>query len=103
MRGFLEVQAALGLPAQTLTLAPIDLGNVLAYLRERKEKESPRGLVFELGPEPRVTVQPWNRTFLLRKSVYDGPPATVKVWGRRRLLLLEKVLTRATAIRVRFL
>jgi hypothetical protein len=103
MRGFLEVQAALRLPTQTLNLAPIDLGNVLAYLKGRKEKESPRGLVFELGPEPRVTVQPWNRTFELRKSSYEGPPATVKVWGRRRLLLLDKVLGRSKAIRVRFL
>jgi hypothetical protein len=103
MRGFLEVQAALGLPSQTLRLAPIDLGNVLAYLKGRKEKESPRGLVFELGPEPRVTVQPWDRTFPLRKSTYEGPPATVKVWGRRRLLLLDKVLGRAREIRVRLL
>lgn len=103
MRGFLEVQAALGLPSQTLTLAPIDLGNVLAYLRGRKEKESPRGLVFELGPSPKVTVEPWDQTFVLRKSSYEGPPATVKVWGRRRLLLLDKVLPRASQIRVRFL
>jgi hypothetical protein len=94
MRGFLEVQAALRLPAQTLSLAPIDLGNVLAYLKGRKEKESPRGLVFELGRSSQVTVQPWNKTFPLRKSRYEGPPATVKVWGRRRLLLLDKVLAR---------
>lgn len=103
MLGFLEVQAALRLPAQTLSLAPIDLGNVLAYLKGRKEKESPRGLIFELGPAPQVTVQPWNRTFPLRKSSYEGPPATVKVWGRRRLLLLDKVLARAKGIRARFL
>lgn len=103
MRGFLEVQAALRLPAQELTLAPIDLKNVLAYLKGRKEKESPRGLVFELGPKPSVTVQPWNEVFPLRKSTYQGAPATVKVWGRRRLLLLDKVLGRAKQIRVRFL
>ena len=103
MRGFLEVQAALRLPAQTLHLAPIDLGNVLAYMKGRKEKESPRGLVFELGPAPKVTVQPWNQVFPLRKSTYEGPPTTVKVWGRRRLLLLDKVLGRAREIRVRFL
>ena len=48
MRGFLEVQAALRLPAQTLRIAPIDLINVLAYLKGRKEKESPRALIFEL-------------------------------------------------------
>ena len=103
MRGFLEVQAALRLPAQTLSLAPIDLGNVLAYLKGRKEKESPRGLVFELGRSSQVTVQPWNKTFPLRKSRYEGPPATVKVWGRRRLLLLDKVLARTQEIRVRLL
>jgi hypothetical protein len=103
MHGFLEVQAALRLPAQTLHLAPIDLGNVLAYLKGRKEKESPRGLVFELGPKPVVTVQPWDKTFELRKSTYVGPPGIVKIWGRRRLLLLDKVLTRAKGIQVRFL
>lgn len=103
MRGFLEVQAALRLPAQVLNLAPIDLGNVLAYLKGRREKESPRGLVFELGPSLQVTVQPWNKTLPLRKSTYEGPPSTVKVWGRRRLLLLDKVLSRAKEIRVRFL
>src|SRR5215510_10523303 len=74
MRGFLEVQAALRLPAQVLTLAPIDLANVLAYLKGRKEQESPRGLVFELGASSQVTVQPWDKTFALRKSRYEGPP-----------------------------
>ena len=103
MRGFLEVQSALRLESQTLTLAPIDLGNVIAYMKGRKEKESPRGLVFELGPRVAVTVQPWNETFTLRKSTFDGPPATVKIWGRRRLLLLDKVLPRARSIRARFL
>lgn len=103
MRGFLEVQAALRLPTHLLRLAPIDLANVLAYLKGRKEKESPRGLVFELGPTPTVMVQPWDKTFTLRKSTYEGPPATVKVWGRRRLLLLDKVLARTKEIRVRFL
>ena len=50
-----------------------------------------------------MTVQPWNQVFSLRQSRYEGPATTVKVWGRRRLLLLEKVLGRAKEIRARFL
>lgn len=102
MRGFLEVQAALRLSTETLTLHPIDIGNVLNYLRGRKEQVSPRALVFKLEPgkSPTVTVQPWDKVFTLRQSKFEGRgPAEVKVWGRRRLLLLEKILPHTQSIR----
>lgn len=104
VHGFLAVAGALARPADTLTLHPGDLRNVLTYLRGRKAAASPRSLRFRLAPgvAPSVLVEPWNEVIELERSTSDVQAAReVRVWGRRRLLLLQKALPGASGVRAR--
>ena len=102
VHGFLAVAATLPRPAVALDLHPGDLRNVITFLRQRKETTSPRSLRFRLAPgkPPSVLVEPWNETIALPRSSSDArEEREVRVWGRRRLLLLHKALPGASAVR----
>lgn len=102
VHGFLAVQAQVRARATALDLAPSDLRNVLTYLKGRKETVSPRSLRFRLRPgrAPSVTVEPWNETLELLRSRHDAAEdQEVRVWGRRRLLLLQRALPGAKGAR----
>jgi hypothetical protein len=96
LRGFLQVQSAAALPHDTFTLAPIDLYNLLRHLRmhgDRKGKR--RGLRIELvpGEVPRLVLEPWETVLPSSAEVYKGRASrVVRLWGRRRLLLLRRLL-----------
>jgi len=103
MHGFLEVQAALRMPAQTtIEIGRRDLSNIIAQLKGRKAKSSPRGLVFELAPgqPPVARFEPWDHRITLGGSRYTGATETSAVlWGRRRLLLLQQLTPRIRNLR----
>jgi len=63
LRAFGQVQAASTLPAERVSLAPVDLYNVLLSLRLRKAKTAPRALRYELvpGQPPRLVLEPWEQ------------------------------------------
>ncbi|MDY7226457.1 SWIM zinc finger family protein [Hyalangium rubrum] len=106
LRGFLQVQSAATLPANTCTLAPIDLYNLLFALRTRKAKKAPRALRFELvpGAPPRMVVEPWELVLECHASVYTGTtPAVVRTFGRQRLSALARLLPHAQSVRVQLL
>jgi predicted DNA-binding WGR domain protein len=104
LRGFLQVQSAAALPADTFTLAPIDLYNLLRHLRmhgDRKGKR--RGLRIELvpGDAPRLVLEPWETVLPATAGIYKGRASRViRLWGRRRLLLLRRLLPFAERIEV---
>ncbi len=103
VQGFLEVQSALRLPAVTLTVHPQDLRNLLTYLKQRKATSSPRSLRVRLipGEPPEVTVEPWNQVFRWGRSHHAATQATeIKLWGRRRLFVLDKILPHIKQVRV---
>jgi hypothetical protein len=106
LRGFLQVQSAATLPANTCTLAPIDLYNLLFALRTRKAKKAPRALRFELvpGAPPRLVLEPWELVLESHASVYTGSaPAVVRTFGRQRLAALARLLPHAQSVRVQLL
>jgi predicted DNA-binding WGR domain protein len=96
LRGFLQVQSAAGLPRDAFRLSPIDLYNVLRHLRmngDRKGKR--RGLRVELvpGEPPRLVLEPWETVLTSTSGPYRGRSSRVaRLWGRRRLLLLRRML-----------
>jgi hypothetical protein len=95
VRGFLQVNSAMSLPARSFRLHPMDLHNFLFVLRRRKEKKGPRSLRYVLKPGQPVKVifDPWNLEVNCPRSIYEGPQAEeIRVWGRRRLLILERLL-----------
>lgn len=103
LRGFVQVQAAATLPMTTFTLAPIDLYNVLSYLRRNRSKKGPRGLRYELipGEHPRLILEPTEKLLYSQGDVYAGPrPQIVRTWGRQRLFLLRQLLPFLQTIKV---
>ncbi|TDM08756.1 MAG: hypothetical protein C4K60_04995 [Ideonella sp. MAG2] len=109
VRGFLQVSSAMTLPATVLELHPMDLHNVCSLLRQRKERAGPRSLRFELQPgQPaRMVLEPWQVELSTKRSSMVGAPLTearsIRVWGRRRLLTLERLIALATRVRVHLL
>ncbi|HET7864961.1 MAG TPA: SWIM zinc finger family protein [Burkholderiaceae bacterium] len=109
VRGFLQVSSAMTQPATVVELHPMDLHNLCSALRGRKERAGPRSLRFELQPgQPaRMLLEPWNLALTARRSAIVGAPLaeprSVRVWGRRRLLMLERLIALATRVRVHLL
>jgi hypothetical protein len=104
LRGFLQVQSAATLPFDHVRLAPMDLYNVLRHLRmngDRKGKR--RGLRFELVPaqQPRIVAEPWETVFTTTEDVFRGKAARlIRVWGRRRLMTMKRILPFVQAVDV---
>ena len=95
VRGFLQVSSAMSIPATRLDLHPMDVWNFCFILRRNRAKTSPRSMRYILIPgEPiRVIFEPWNREVVCKRSIYQGKTEQeIRVWGRRRLLILERLL-----------
>ncbi|HEY0589618.1 MAG TPA: SWIM zinc finger family protein [Pseudoduganella sp.] len=103
VRGFLQVSSAMNMVARRLDLHPMDVHNFCLQMRRKKERAGPRSIRFILAPgEPvRAVFEPWNEEVVCRRSIYRGNVAEeVRVWGRRRLLLLERLIPVAQSFTV---
>jgi hypothetical protein len=106
VRGFLQVNSAMTLPSIQFDLHPMDVYNICFVLRRRKEKQGPRSMRYILKPgEPvRVIFEPWEQEIVCDRSFYHGPqPEEIRVWGRRRLLILERLIPVARKFTVHLL
>ncbi len=120
LRGFLQVQSAGTLPRTVFRLAPIDLYNVLRHLRlnadvpttaavgpkAARPKRGGRGMRIELvpGEAPRLVLEPWEVVIPTTAGVFTGQRLeVVRIWGRRRLMLLRRLLPFAESIDVHLL
>jgi SWIM zinc finger len=96
LRGFLQVQSAAALPRDTFRLSPIDLYNVLRHLRMNGDRKGRRrGLRVELipGEPPGLVLEPWETVLASTAGPYRGRTSrVVRLWGRRRLMLLRRLL-----------
>jgi hypothetical protein len=93
----------MNMPSQRFDLHPMDMHNFCLQLRRRKERVGPRSIRFKLTPgEPvRAVFEPWNEEIVCRRSIYKGNTADeVRIWGRRRLLLLERLIPVARSFTV---
>jgi hypothetical protein len=98
VRGFLQVSAAMTLPAATFDLHPMDVYNFCSWLRRFKEKKGPRSIRFILEPGKPVKAifEPWNHEIVCARSLYTGAQRReIRIWGRRRLLILERLIPAA--------
>jgi SWIM zinc finger len=95
VRGFLQVNSAMALPMKSFDLHPMDVHNFCFILRRHREKKGPRSMRWHLEPgKPiRVTFDPWGTEVICRRSIYTGSEAAeIRVWGRRRLHILERLI-----------
>jgi hypothetical protein len=103
VRGFLQVSSAATLPASVVDLHPMDVHNLCFVLRRNKELFGPRSLRFQLvpGAPVKVVVDPWNTPIdCPRSMVTTGSAQEIRMWGRRRLFILERLLPRARRVRL---
>ncbi len=108
VRGFLQVSSAATLPAHVVELHPMDVHNLCLILRRNKELFGPRSLRFQLTPglPVKIAIDPWGTELACPRSMYtDSKPGPdngveVRLWGRRRLHILERLLPRANKVRV---
>ena len=111
IRALLQVQAAGQLPQDTIHLDPIALYNVLFELRMHADiKGKRRGLLIELRPEqlPVIILEPFDITVTSQVSQqqtpYQGQEAKlIRLWGRRRLSLLKRLLPHTDSVSVSIL
>jgi len=104
--GLVEVQAAQTLGATELTLSARTLGAAIAFLKRHKDPHGPRSIAFHLDPGSPVTLdlEPWGERFVDDHHVFTGEaPEVVRVWGRRRLTLLARMLDDTDTVSVRLL
>jgi hypothetical protein len=101
VRGFLQVQAAMGMPGTRISVKPIDLLAAVRFLRNSKAKVSPRGIRYEFEPgcDARLVLEPWEHTVVLEGAEHNYTELkTTRVWGRRRLKLIEGLLPFAEGV-----
>ena len=106
VRGFLQISSAMTMDKSSFTLHPMDMYNILLMLKRNKERKSPRSLRFILQPDKPVEVlfEPWGKKLTFRRSIYEGKTAQeVRIWGRRRLFILERLLPIAKSFKVSLL
>lgn len=106
VRGFLQVSSAMTMDGVDLELDPMDFHAICFHLKRRKEKKGPRSLRFKLEPgqPPVIVVDPWGTEIVCRRSFHHATESSeIRIWGRRRLLVLERMIPVADRVRVKLL
>jgi len=106
VRGFLQVSSAMTSDKVSFDLHTIDIANFISILKRNKEKKGPRAIKYILKPgQPIVAVfEPWNIEIECIQSIYKGnEEKEIRVWGRRRIQLLERLLPIADKFTVHLL
>lgn len=104
VKGFLQVHATMTLGLTRLRMEPVDLFNILRFLKRKKARSSPRALRFELEPgrPARVVFEPWDHELpLTPTNVFEGAKKqSIRVWGRDRLGTLARLIPVAQRVDV---
>lgn len=105
LNGFLQVQSAATLGELEFELGPMELYNMLRHLRlNADQKGKGRSIRAELmpGEQPRIVLEPWELVIAGTGDVYRGRTAeVVRIWGRRRLANVQRLLPYVQRARVR--
>ncbi|HEY7116459.1 MAG TPA: hypothetical protein VH475_07735, partial [Tepidisphaeraceae bacterium] len=95
LRGFMQIQAAMGLPMQRVALSREAVYSICAWYKRHRAWTSPRAIRFELlpGKSPRLVLEPWEQAIVSHGTTYDGPSVEpIRIWGGRRLLMFARLL-----------
>ena len=106
VRGFLQVSSAMTLPTIQFDMHPMDIYSICLLLRRFKEKRGPRSLryILEPGQPVKVILEPWGKEIVCARTVYTGHSKhEIRTWGRRRLLILERLIPVAKKFTVHLL
>ena len=96
VRGFLQVSSAMALETQCVRLHPQDVFMICQILKQRKDTTGGKALQFHLkqGEKVKIVFEPWKTELICERSTYFGDSdQVIRVWGRRRLLILERLIS----------
>ena len=82
-------------PGTRFEARPVDLPAAIRFLRYTKAKVSPRAIRYEFHPDraPELVLEPWEHRIPFKGSHHGYlEPPVIRLWGRRRLRLLEPLL-----------
>jgi len=103
LRGLMQLQGAMGMPMRRVPLSREAVYSLIAWLKRHRAKRSPRAIRFELlsGQAPRMVLEPWEQPVVSHGTRYDGPDGeAIRIWGRRRLVVLARLLPLAERVDV---
>ncbi len=96
VRGFLQISAAMGQPLDKVRLHPQDVYMMCQVLRKYKDTAGTRAIQFHLakGKPVKIVMEPWGIEVNCTRSTYYGhEDKVIRVWGRRRLHILERLIS----------
>lgn len=105
IKGFNQVSAAASLKGVDIELSPIDMYDICSVLRRNKDYESPRYMkwILQPGKPVKIILEPFHKELTL-KTIYTGQKAREeKIWGKRRWLVMERLIPLAQSFKVRLL
>ncbi|MHC1684399.1 MAG: hypothetical protein AB6733_15805 [Clostridiaceae bacterium] len=105
IKGFNQVSSAASLGGIDIELAPVDMYDICSFLRRNKANKSPRYMkwILEPGKPVKIIFEPFGKELIL-KAIYNGEKRREeKIWGRRRWLVVERLIPLAKSFRVRLL
>ncbi|MCY6959009.1 hypothetical protein [Clostridium brassicae] len=105
IKGFNQVSSAASLGGIDIELSPVDMYDICSFLRRNKAKKSPRYMKWILEPDKPVKIlfEPFGKELTL-KAIYTGEKKREeKMWGRRRWLVMEKIIPISKSFKVRLL
>ena len=105
IKGFNQVSSAASLGGIDIELAPVDMYDICSFMRRHKENKSPRYMkwILEPGKQVKIVFEPFG-TELVLKAVYNGEKRREeKIWGRRRWLVVEKIIPLSKSFTIRLL
>ena len=82
LRGFMQTQAAMTLPARRVTLPRETVYSLLAFLKRHKARTSPRALRFELvaGRPPALVLEPWEERLPVCGEPLGASGESIRIW-----------------------
>jgi len=104
IKGFNQVSAAAALPGFELEISPVDMYDICSFLRRNKARKSPRSMKWILEPQERIKIifEPWNKELILSTRFQGKRSKIERIWGRRRWLILERLIPIATSFKLKF-
>jgi hypothetical protein len=103
IKGFLQVQGCMAMPGTRMAVRPVDFARTLELLHANKAAVSARAMrfVLEPGQEAKLVLEPWELEVALKGATHAHKhKRSVRVWGRRRLKLMEYLLPYAKGVDV---
>jgi hypothetical protein len=94
------------MPKISLNLTPATVSDLLAVLEQKKDNVSPKSLKFilEPGKKPWIEIEPWGIIIKEQEYFYKGNEIQcIRIWGRRRLMVLKDLLPHATELELELL